>query len=149
MRINKLVKWSMSAVRVAVTKGILGHRLCLPQDGKPVYLGRGSRLIVVDGDVLELGRGVYIDVNCRFQICTSARLNVRLFDHDHVFDYDGVYEKAVASPVSIGERYWFGANSLVTKGVSIANRICVGGGRRGSVPYGIGRICWGALASGV
>ena len=54
--------------------------------------------------------------------------NVCVFDHDHVFDGEGVHREIVSSPISIGERCWLGANVLVTKGVSISDNICVGGG---------------------
>lgn len=158
MQIGKLFKWSASAARVAVAKMRLGRRLQLPHGGKPVYLGRGARLVVAEGGVLELGRGVYIDECCRLQVSTGAHMslgegcylntncrvvavedvrigdrtmfgpNVCVFDHDHVFDADGVHGELVSASISIGLRCWLGANALVTKGVAIADRICVGGG---------------------
>ena len=158
MQIGKLVKWTASAARVAVAKARLGRRLRLPHGGKPVYLGRGVRLVVADGGVMELGHGAYIDDRCRLQVCRGARVslgegcylntncrvvaaedisvgehtmfgpNVCVFDHDHVFDDEGVHGDLISAPIAIGERCWLGANVLVTKGASIADRICVGGG---------------------
>lgn len=158
MQIGKLVKWTASAARVAVAKARLGRRLRLPHGGKPIYLGRGVRLVVADGGVMELGRGAYIDDYCRLQVCPGARMgigdgcylntncrmvaadgisvgegtmfgpNVCVFDHDHVFDAEGVHGELVSAPIAIGECCWLGANVLVTKGASIADRICVGGG---------------------
>ena len=158
MRIGKLVKWSVSAARVVVAKMKLRRGLQLPHGGKPVYLGRGVRLAVAKGGVLELGRGTYIDERCRLQVSAGAHMflgegcylntncrvvaaedirigahvmfgpNVCVFDHDHVFDGDGVHGELACSPISIGERCWLGANALVTKGVAIADRICIGGG---------------------
>ena len=165
MQIGKLVKWTANAARVAVAKARLGRRLRLPHGGKPVYLGRGVRLVVADGGVMELGRGAYIDDRCRLQVCQGARVslgegcylntncrvvaaedisvgahtmfgpNVCVFDHDHVFDDEGVHGDLTSAPIAIGERCWLGANVLVTKGVSIVDRICVGGGSLSRVPW--------------
>lgn len=155
---GKIIKWSASVARVAVAKIRLGSRLRLPNGGKPVYLGRGARLVVADGGVMELGRGVYIDDRCRLQVSAGAHMslgegcylntncrvvaaegvsvgahtmfgpNACVFDHDHVFDGEGVHSDLASAPIAIGERCWLGANVLVTKGVAIADKICVGGG---------------------
>lgn len=158
MQIGKVAKWSVSAARIAVAKARLGRRLHLPRGGKPVYLGRGVRLVVEGDGVLELGCGAYIDDYCRLQVSRGARMsfgkgcylntncrvvavedveigahtmfgpNVCVFDHDHVFDAGGVRRDLISAPIVVGERCWLGANSLVTGGVSIADKICVGGG---------------------
>ena len=175
MKVGKLFKWSASAARVVLVKIQLGHRLRLPHDGKPVYLGRGARLVVAEGGVMELGRGVYIDDRCRLQVSTGAHMSVGegcylntncrivaaeyisiggrtmfgpnacVFDHDHVFGADGVRGELVSAPISIGERCWLGANALVTKGVSIADKICVGGGSSSRAPWRSRGCTWGRL----
>lgn len=157
MQIGKLIKWSASALRVASAKMRLGYKLRLPSGGKPVYLGRKVRLSVERGGVMEFGSGVYIDDRCRLQVCsddhmsigegcylnTNCRVvaaeelnigaqtmlgpNACVFDHDHVFDAEGVHGDLISAPVVIGERCWLGANVLITKGVSLADKICVGG----------------------
>lgn len=158
MKVGKLFKWSASVARVVLVKIRLGHRLRLPHGGKPVYLGRGARLVVAEGGVMELGRGAYIDDCCRLQVSAGAHMsvgegcylntncrivaaedisigartmfgpNVCVFDHDHVFDADGVHGELVSVPITVGQRCWLGANALVTKGVTLADRICIGGG---------------------
>lgn len=175
MRVGKLFKWSASAARVVATKARLGSRLRLPHGGKPVYLGRGVRLVVEENGVMELGRGAYIDDRCRLQVCSGARMsfgegcylntncrlvsaedvsvgahtmfgpNACVFDHDHVFGADGVHGELVSAPISIGERCWLGANALVTKGVSIADKICVGGGPSSRTPWRSRGCTWGRL----
>lgn len=175
MQIGKLLKWSASAVRVAGSKIRLGRRLVLPHGGKPVYLGRGARLAVAEGGVMELGRGVYVDDRCRLQVSAGARMalgegcylntncrmvaaediavaghtmfgpNVCVYDHDHVFDAEGVHGELVSAPIRIGQRCWIGANSLVTKGVSVADRICVGGGSSSRAPWRNPECTWGLL----
>lgn len=172
MPLGKLVKWGASSVRVAAAKLRLGSRLGLPRGGKPVYLGRGVRLMVEPGGRMELGAGAYIDDRSRLQVGSGARMrvgdhvymntnvravaaqsidigghtmlgpNVCVYDHDHEFDADGVHGGLKAAPVRIGERCWIGANALVTRGVTISDRILAGGGAssrarswsRGSMP---------------
>ena len=175
---GKVIKWTASAARVAAAKARLGRRLRLPHGGKPVFLGRGVRLVVADGGVMELGRGAYIDDRCRLQVSPGAHMtlgegcflntncrvvaaecisvgartmfgpNVCVFDHDHVFDAEGVHGDLASAQISIGERCWLGANVLVTKGVAIADRICVGGGRRHAFPGGVGGVRGDACAPG-
>lgn len=167
---GKCLKWCASAARVACVKIRLGSRLRLPRGGKPVYLGRAARLYVAPDGVMVLGSGVYIDDLCRLQVMPGARMelsggcyfntncrvvaadsvcvgghtmfgpNACVFDHDHVFDSEGVHGELVSSPIEIGDCCWLGANVLVTKGVHIADRICISGG----LPS---RGTWKSLAS--
>lgn len=74
MRLVKLFKWSSSAARVAATKSRRGRRLRLPHGGKPVYLGRASRLVVEENGVMGLCRGSYIDDCCRLSALCGAPL---------------------------------------------------------------------------
>lgn len=164
MNLFKMVKWSMSAVRLAALKARLGSRVSWPHSGKPVYIGRGARIRVAEGGRLEVGAGLYLSENCLVQVNPGSRAalgegvfmnanarivaaesvrvgdhvmlgpNVCVYDHDHAFGEDGVSGDLVTSPVEIGERCWIGANSLVTRGARIADRICVGGGRSSRAP---------------
>ena len=172
---SRFIKWTASAVRVAAAKARLGRRLRLPHGGKPVYLGRGARLVVEEGGAMELGRGAYVDDRCRLQVTAGARMsigegcylntncrvvaaedirigaltmfgpNVCVFDHDHIFDADGVHGELASAPISIGERCWLGADALVTKGVVISDRVCVGGGLSSRVPWWSRGCTWGCL----
>ena len=171
MSFSKLLKWSASAVRLAALKVGLGPRVSWPRGGKPVYIGRGARVRVAKGGRLELGQGLYLSENSLVQVNSGARaslgenvfmnanarmvaaesvrvgghtmlgLNVCVYDHDHVFGEEGVSGDLVFSPVEIGERCWIGANSLVTRGVRIADRACVGGVGRHAFARGGGRLC--------
>ena len=69
--------------------------------------------------------------------------NVCVFDHDHVFDAEGVHGQIVSAPIAIGERCWLGAHALVTKGVIVADRICVGGGASSRAPWRNPECTWG------
>lgn len=171
MNLSKMLKWSASAVRLAALKTGLGLRVSWPRGGKPVYIGRGARIRVAGGGRLDVGAGLYLSENCLVQVNPGARVilgdgvfmnanarvvaaesvrvgdramlgpNACVYDHDHAFGEGGVSGDLVASPVEVGERCWIGANSLVTRGVRIADRICVGGGGgRHALPGGAWRL---------
>lgn len=159
MNLSKILKWTASVVRLAALKAGLGPRVSWPRGGKPVYIGRGARIRVAEGGRLQIGAGLYLSENCLVQVNAGARValgegvflnanarvvaaeslrvgnhtmlgpNACVYDHDHAFGKDGVLSDLTTSPVMIGERCWIGANSLVTRGASIADRICVGWGR--------------------
>lgn len=154
---RKLLKWGVSALRVAACRISNGGRLKVAP-GRPLYLGKGARIRVAEGASCEIGSGVYLSRGCLLQVNGGARLSVAsgvffnesvrvvaqerveigegtlfgpnacVYDHDHVFDADGVHGDLKSAPTSIGERCWIGANALVTRGASVAGRICVGGG---------------------
>lgn len=156
--ISKYWKWTASFVRVAIAKFRLGNRLALPASGKPVYLGRKVRLQVQSGGKLILESGCYFDDYSRIQVAGKAVLrchnhvycntnvrinaneaitigeytmlgpNVCIFDHDHVFDAEGVCAELAGSPVSIGNKCWIASNSVITRGVSICDRVLIGAG---------------------
>lgn len=158
MLLAKVIKWFKSTLRVVGIKFRLGSRIKLSRMGKPPYVGRGARIVVAPGGMVEFGAGVYIDDYCRIQVASGAQLklgdscyfntncrivavdsicigehtmlgpNVCVFDHDHLFDAEGVHGELVSSPIEIGDRCWLCANVLVTKGVVLADRICLGGG---------------------
>lgn len=155
---SKAAKWLVSGIRLILTKIKLGRRLELPKSGKPLYMGRGARICVAENARVVLGPGVYLSDNVLLQANKGAELvlgervflnsnarivseklitigdhtllgpNVCIFDHDHVFDLEGVHPDLVTAPVAIGSHCWLGANVLVTRGVQIADRILLGGG---------------------
>lgn len=170
MNLSKMLKWSASAVRLAALKVGLGAKVSWPHGGKPVYIGHGARIRVAEGGRLEVGAGLYLSENCLVQVNPGARVvlgegvfmnanarvvaaesvnvgdhamlgpNACVYDHDHAFGESGVSGDLVTSPVEIGDRCWIGAYSLVTRGVSIADRICVGGVGHHSLPGGDWRL---------
>lgn len=154
---RKLLKWGASALRVVACRIANGGRLKIAP-GRPLYLGKGARICVAERAFCEIGSGVYLSRGCLLQANEGARLsvasgvffnenvrvvvqerveigedtlfgpNVCVYDHDHVFDVDGVHDELKSSPVYIGERCWIGSNALVTRGVTVAERVCIGGG---------------------
>lgn len=167
----KFMKWGASFLRLALAKARLRKSFKVDLGKKPAYLGRGVRLMAKPGGVIHLGRGAYIDDYSRLQASENAALhvgeyvymntncrvvaaenveigahtmlgpNVCVYDHDHEFDGQGVHGEVKASPVRIGERCWVAANSLVTRGVDIADKILIGGGVRShGLPRGARRL---------
>ena len=148
-KIAKALKWGASALRVAKVRVVTGNRLKIAS-GKPMYLGKGARVILGEGASLSIGAGVYlspecfVQVNkgatlvledgvymndgCRVTVVESARIgadtlfgpNVQIYDHDHEFDRRGVSSKLLHAPVSIGHHCWLCANTVVTRGCTIA-----------------------------
>ena len=100
---------------------------------------------------MVVGEGCYLNTNCRLVAAEHVELgahtmlgpNVCVFDHDHVFDAEGVHGQIVSAPIAIGERCWLGAHALVTKGVIVADRICVGGGASSRAPWRNPECTWG------
>jgi acetyltransferase-like isoleucine patch superfamily enzyme len=155
--IRKFIKWSASMMRLIVCKLVCGRKLKL-SSGKPLYIGKGARVLLGEDSACELGEGVYLSRGCLLQVNVGARLqiadnvflnenvrivanesvfigsntlfgpNVCIYDHDHVFNEQGVSEELVSSPVVVGERCWVAANSLIVRGVSVADSVLIGGG---------------------
>lgn len=153
----KPMKWGASALRVLAAKVRLGSKLRIERGSKPVYLGRGVRLLVKPNGQIHFGAGAYIDDYSRLQVDDGASLhigsyaylntncrvvaaesieigshtmlgpNVCVYDHDHVFDGAGVHGDLKSSPIHLGERCWIAANSLITRGVEVGDNILIGG----------------------
>lgn len=155
--IRKSIKWAAGMLRVVLTRASSRGRVEI-EGGRPLYLGKGARLSVDEGATCRIGAGVYLSAGCIVEVLPGASLSlgdgvymnegcrvvaaasvevgsgtifgpdVKVYDHDHSFDADGVHAELVASPVSIGEGCWLGANSIVTRGVRVADRCLVSAG---------------------
>lgn len=149
-RIAKALKWGASALRVLRVRIVAGNRLKIASGkplylgkGTRLILGEGASLSigvgvylspecivqVNKGATLVLEDGVYMNEGCRVTVVKSARIgadtllgpNVQIYDHDHEFDRrGGVSSKLLHAPVSIGHRCWLCANTVVTRGCTIA-----------------------------
>lgn len=143
--ISKAFKWGAGAVRVAVARAVAAGRIDIA-GGKPLYLGKGARLSVAKGATCRVGSGVYLSPGCVVEVLPGASLilgdgvymndgcrvvvaesveigagtifgpDVKVYDHDHAFDADGVHGELLSSPVSIGG----GAGSAPTRSSRVA-----------------------------
>ena len=153
-KISKVFKWGASAVRVAKAKAAAGGRLRVAS-GKPLYLGKGARVRLGKGATCTMGAGVYLSPGCAIDVADDAHLviedgvymneacrvtvvdgvrigantlfgpNVQVYDHDHKFDWGGVRSELRSKPTLIGKSCWLCANSVITRGCSIADRSLV------------------------
>lgn len=150
----KVNKWLASFMRVILAHVLLGNRLKVVS-GKPLYMGKGVRILlgknafceigsgvylspgcvieVLDGGVLTIGDNVYMNDNCRVtaakNVCIGSGSlfgpNVQIYDHDHEFDIGGCRSTLKSSPVFIGQNCWICANTVITRGCAVADRSLV------------------------
>jgi maltose O-acetyltransferase len=89
------------------------------------------------GKQIELGTGVYINMNCIFLDPTFIKIgsqtfigpNVQLYTAYHPIDAETrVSGPELASPISIGKRVWIGGGAIVLPGVNIGDNTTIGAG---------------------
>lgn len=61
---------------------------------------------------------------------------VKIYDHDHVYDKNGVYNDYKTDDVIIGHDCWIGANAIILRGSKIGNHVVIGAGCvvQGNIP---------------
>ena len=91
-------------------------------------VAQGSVLRLDEDATIEIGRNFYCNKNCFFRSSSKITFgeecllgwNVQINTSDgHVVSHDGV-RKPSELPVAIGNHVWLTANTIVTKGVSVA-----------------------------
>ena len=144
-------------VEIIVTKQICknksliwkGNRVRFRRDSQ-VIINNGGKIEVDDGlsvqsrlslsaigGNIEIGKGVAFNRNCTVVAKDSIVIsdncifgpNVVVYDHDHIFSYDGVEkEKFRTDKVTIEEGCWIGANVTILKGTHIGAYSVIGAG---------------------
>ena len=102
--------------------------------GRKCMIDEGT-LIRASGGVISLGKEVYINRNCNIVSRASIIIgdnvsigpNVCIYDHDHAFKNNKNLDY-ITSTVTIGEKVWIGANSVILKGVIIGDNSVIGAG---------------------
>lgn len=95
--------------------------------------------LVSTGKGLVIGENCYFNSNVRIfsmdQISIGDNClfgpNIVIVDHNHKYDDVEQYickQGYKTAPVVIGNNIWFGANTVITKGVTISDNIVVGAG---------------------
>lgn len=61
---------------------------------------------------------------------------VKVYDHDHNYGAEGVFEGYTTSPIIIGDNVWVGANAIILKGTTIGSNCVIGAGAvvKGNIP---------------
>jgi len=94
---------------------------------------------------MKLGRGVILNRNCiiacRHKITIGDNClfgpNVCIYDHDHLYDSNGVSpDKFKCSEIIIEDSCWIGANAVILRGTHIGKNSVIGAGIvvNGSIP---------------
>ncbi len=108
--------------------------------------GRLSIIVGNDGE-LSIGEYVYFNegsmISCQDKIEIGDHCkfgpNVTIIDNDHCFDAcNGVNNKFVSLPISIGNNCWIGANVVILKGTVVEDNCVIGAGCiiKGNIPKG-------------
>lgn len=98
---------------------------------------RGLKINIDGHGVLTVGDRVFfnndVSINCRDEIFigegTIFGENVKIYDHDHAFDENGVNPQVFhEAPIYIGNHVWIGSNVTILKGVTIGDYSVVSAG---------------------
>lgn len=108
----------------------------------------GHGTILVDENAkLQIGDRVYFNEDLMISVKSEVTIGdgcrfgpgVKIFDNDHTFDAEnGVSDRHVSAPITIGDRCWIAANVIILKGAQIGNHCVIGAGAvvHGTIPDG-------------
>lgn len=104
-----------------------GSYFAVVNDGQLTLSGRvsfGRDCITVCHDSITIGNNVHIGPH------------VMIYDHDHVFDSEGIQPGFRTSPISIGNNCWIGAGVIILRGTVIGDGCVIGAGCvvKGNIP---------------
>lgn len=113
--------------------------------GKRVATSNFVDLAAVAGGTLVLGSRVGINTNCIFTAREKIMIgdncifgpNVMIFDHDHLFDTEGVDHLHYSTgPIIIGQNCWVGSGAIILKDTEIGEGCIIGAGTivKGKIP---------------
>jgi len=113
--------------------------------GKGVVIGDSAVLSALRGGSLTLGDrsgvGACSRLICHEKIEIGAGCNIAphvyFFDHDHVFDAEGVHrDRYKTGPITVGDNSWIAVNTVVLRGTDIGEACLIAAGSvvRGTVP---------------
>ncbi len=112
--------------------------------GKAISLGRNVRfrknfsiyMSRTDTARLTIGDDVFFNEDCSISCLNSVRIgnhclfgeNVRIYDHNHTFDHEGVHDALVGDPIVIEDNCWIGTGCIILKGVTIGEGSIIAAG---------------------
>ncbi|MBR2081517.1 MAG: acyltransferase [Elusimicrobiaceae bacterium] len=154
-QVNNIISVLYSFIRLCVMKLFHGRKLQVQlverfspnvvlemEKGAKVTLGKcvrahsGCKIKTRKGAVLEIGDDVHLNYNCII-VCrkhisigegTEFGPSVYIYDHDH--DYKSGLKKQLfkEGDIRIGKNCWIGANTIILRGVNIADDCIIAAG---------------------
>lgn len=108
--------------------------------------GHGT-ILVDENAILQIGARAYFNEDLMISVKSEVTIGdgcrfgpgVKIFDNDHIFDAEnGVSDKHVSTPITIGNHCWIAANVVILKGTQIGNNCVIGAGAvmHGTIPDG-------------
>jgi acetyltransferase-like isoleucine patch superfamily enzyme len=99
---------------------------------------RRSLRLFADGGLIQIDEGCFFNNNCSINSMINITIgkntifgeNVKMYDHDHLFDdqFGVSKDRFKKAPISIGQNCWIGSNVIILKGVSICDNVLIGAG---------------------
>lgn len=144
-----------NAIRIFAKRAFFGSDISA--DGK-LYLSRNTRLAILDGGTMRLGKNMttdgrvslYVGKDAHLTVGDSVYMNentmisclgrvsigegtlfgpgVKVFDNDHFFGPDGVALNCKAGEITIGRKCWLASNVVVLKNSNIGDHCVIGAG---------------------
>lgn len=112
--------------------------------GKRIHTKKNVSFSVVTAGVLEIGKHTSFNKNCmivcqnHISIGANCRFgpNVCIFDHDHVFDSNGIYGECKTGEIQIGQGCWIGTGAIILRNTVIGEGTVIGAGTvvKGVIP---------------
>ncbi|MBC9825915.1 acyltransferase [Carnobacterium inhibens] len=96
-----------------------------------------NSIIESNAGKISIGFNNFFNTNCKIISLNSIEIgnnnligpNVIIVDHDHKFDQKGILinqQGFKTNKITLGSDIWIGANVVITKGVSICDKVIVG-----------------------
>lgn len=102
---------------------------CVTRKDISLRIERGGELIIGEKCCFSSR----VDITCLNSIkmgsCCQIGHNVVIVDHDHDYSTGSGYGcELISSPITIGDRVWVGANSVILRGVTIGDNAVIAAG---------------------
>ena len=125
------------------TTQIYGRLKGVVKLGKRTSTCRNASLVAVGGELIIGNHSCFSEncaVVCHEKITIGSNCmfgpNSCVYDHDHIFDYNGIQNGHKTSPIIIGDSCWIGANVVILRGSHIGEGCVIGAGTvvKGEIP---------------
>ena len=125
--ISKLSTKCGGRITIADKCGMEQCEIVALNDGEVVI---GERTTIASGFLAVSHKRIQIGKHC------SIAPNVTIYDHDHIFNKNGIQPGFKTSEVTIGDNVWIGTGVIILKGTEIGDNCVIGAGTvlQGKIP---------------